>query len=275
MPYLSLSTWSLHRNLGPLYWTVWDEEQKKHVIQAEPQPEITTLLELPAILASKGYKAIEICHFHFPKTDSGYLQKLNLACNEAGITFNTLLLDYGDITSEDEIRREADIKLMKDWIEIASEAGARQIRIIAGDASPKDNAALVRSSEILTNLIEYANKLGVKIITENFHSLTSTADNCIKLVENCNGELGLIADFGNFKGETKYEEIEKILPYSQSVHAKPEMDAEGIPDENEFRKCLEPLVATNYNGPINLIYDGPGDMWEGVERVRKVVESYL
>ncbi|MBS4194881.1 sugar phosphate isomerase/epimerase family protein [Lederbergia citri] len=275
MPYLSLSTWSLHRNLGPLYWTVWDDEQQKHVVQVEPQPEITTLLELPAILASKGYKAIEICHFHFPTTDSDYLQKLNKACNEAGIMFNTLLLDYGDITSEDEIRREADIKLMKDWIEIAGEAGARQIRIIAGDASPEDNPALVRSSEILTNLIEFANKFGVKIITENFHSLTSTADNCIKLVENCNEELGLIADFGNFKGETKYDEIKKILPYSQSVHAKPEMDAEGIPDENEFHKCLDPLVATNYNGPINIIYDGPGNMWEGIERVRKIVESYL
>ncbi|MBS4199876.1 sugar phosphate isomerase/epimerase [Bacillus sp. FJAT-49732] len=275
MSYLSISTWSLHRNLGPLNWTVWDDEKKSHMVQVEPQPETTTLLELPAILASKGFEAIEICHFNFPRTDPDYLQELKMACNEAGITFNTLLLDYGDITSDDEIRRNADIHLIKKWIDIASVAGARQIRIIAGDASPDNDVALERSSEILNNLIEYANKLDVRIITENFHSLTSTADNCIQLVKNTNEELGLIADFGNFKGETKYKEIEKLLPYSQSVHAKPEMDSEGIPDEDEFRNSLELLVATNYNGPINLIYDGPGDMWEGIERVRKVVESYI
>ncbi|MBS4216950.1 sugar phosphate isomerase/epimerase [Bacillus sp. FJAT-49711] len=275
MSYLSLSTWSLHRNLGPLNWTIWDEDQNKHSIRAEPQPETITLLELPAILSSKGYRAIEICHFNFPSTDSDYLKKLKSACEEANIMFNTLLLDYGDITTDDEIRRHADISLIKNWIDIASECGAKQIRIIAGDASPENEAALVRSSEVLNDLIKYANNLGVRIITENFHSLTATADNCIRLVNNCNEELGLIADFGNFKGENKYEEIEKILPFSQSVHAKPDMDSDGIPDEEEFRRCLDQLVAANYNGPINLIYDGPGDMWEGIERVRKVVDSYL
>ncbi|MCR2823872.1 sugar phosphate isomerase/epimerase family protein [Lederbergia panacisoli] len=275
MSYLSLSTWSLHRNLGPLNWTIWDVEQKKHTIQVEYQPETMTLLELPAILSSKGFKAIEICHFNFPSTDSDYLEKLKLACEEANITFNTLLLDYGDITADDEVRRHADISLIKNWIDIASECGAKQIRIIAGDASPENEAALALSSEALNDLIKYANNLGVRIITENFHSLTSTADNCIQLVKNCNEELGLIADFGNFKGENKYEEIEKIISYSQSVHAKPDMDSDGIPDEEEFRKCLDQLVANNYNGPINLIYDGPGDMWEGIERVRKIVDSYL
>jgi len=265
----------LHRNLGPLNWTTWNDEQKSHVVQVESQPELTNLLELPSILASKGFKAIEICHFNFPSTDPDYLQKLKNACTEANISFNTLLLDYGDITSDDEVRRNADINLIKKWIEIASKTGAKHIRIIAGDSSPNNEAALERSSDILNNLIEFAKGLGVRIITENFHSLTSTADNCIRLVKNCNEELGLIADFGNFKGEMKYEEIENILPFSQSVHAKPEMDSEGIPDEDEFRKCLDRLVATNYNGPINIIYDGPGDMWEGIERVKKIVESYL
>jgi len=275
MSYLSLSTWSLHRNLGPLHWTIWDNEQKKHKIQVESQPEITTLLELPAILASKGFKAIEICHFHFPSTDSDYLKKLRSACDEADITFNTLLLDYGDITSDDEERRNADLNYIKQWIDIAGDAGAKQIRIIAGDAHPENKEALAHSSELLNVLVEYAKNLGVRIITENFHSLTSTSDNCIQLVKNSNEELGLIADFGNFKGKTKYEEIAKILPYSQSVHAKPDMDSEGIPDEEEFRKCLDLLTAAKYNGPINIIYDGPGDMWEGIERVKRIIEFYV
>ena len=85
----------------------------------------------------------------------------------------------------------------------------------------------------------------------------------------------MITDFGNFKGSAKYEELATILPYSKSIHAKAHFDADGIPDEEEFRKCLELLPQANYDGPISLIYDGPGDMWEGIDRVRKIVEDYL
>ncbi len=53
------------------------------------------------------------------------------------------------------------------------------------------------------------------------------------------------------------------------------MIPDGIPDKEEFRRCLDLLKQANYNGPIVIIYDGPGDMWEGIERVKKIVEAYL
>src|SRR5665647_3769245 len=110
MRYLSLSTWSLHRNLGPLHWTKWDEDNQKQITVIDPQPELTTLLELPAILAEKGFKAIEIGHFHILDTSEAYLHQLRNAVFQAGIKFYTLLLDYGDISSGDPTRRTADIK---------------------------------------------------------------------------------------------------------------------------------------------------------------------
>ena len=123
--------------------------------------------------------------------------------------------------------------------------------------------------------MEYASSRGVRIVTENFRPLTSTAANCIQILRNGKEKIGMIADFGNFSANTKYEELAMILPYSESVHAKPNYDSNGIPDEDEFRKCLDLLAGANYSGPITLIYDGPGDMWEGINRVREIVESYL
>lgn len=275
MSYLSVSTWSLHRNLGPLRWTEWDNQEKQHVTNIEEQAETTTLLELPAALAAKGFQAVEICHFHFPHSDADYLQQLRTALKEANITLHTLLLDYGDISSTDEDRTQADIQFIKEWIDIASTVGAKQIRIIAGDASPKDTSALERVSKHLNSLAQYAEERNVRVVTENFRSLASTAENCLHIVENSNQKVALIADFGNFTGSTKYEELAKILPYSTSVHAKPNYDGEGIPEEAEFRKCLDLLQAANYEGPINIIYDGPGDMWAGIERVKRIVEEYL
>lgn len=275
MSYLSISTWSLHRELGPLHWNVWDDEEKQIRVQTEDQPENIKLIDLPAMLSLKGFGAAEICHFHFQSTERDYLEQLRNAFEKADIEFHTLLIDYGDISTSDETRRYADVDFIKKWIEIASIAGAKRVRVIAGDAGAEDHGALERSSQTLNKLAEFAHSHGIRVVTENFRALTSKSENCIYLAEHSKGKIGLITDFGNFSGDTKYEDLEKILPYSDSVHAKADFDDHGIPDEEEFKKCLELLAKVNYKGPITLIYDGPGDMWTGIDRVRKVVELYL
>src|SRR4051794_10958477 len=104
MSFLSISTWSLHRNLGPINWTGWDEQKQTQVTIVDPQPELITLLALPAELAQRGFAAIEIGHFHFRDTSEAYLHQLREAIHNAGIRFYTLLIDYGDISSGNEVR---------------------------------------------------------------------------------------------------------------------------------------------------------------------------
>lgn len=275
MSYLSVSTWSLHRLLGPLRWTAWDDKQKKHITKIEQQETVIDLLDLPAILKEKGFQAFELCHFHFPLTDALYLQRLKKACEDAEIRLYTLLLDYGDLSSTDKLRVEADVQLIREWIDIAATVGAERVRVIAGDAPADDQEALTRVSQHLNELAAYAHQQGVKIVTENFRTLSSTSENCLYIVNQSNGQVRLITDFGNMSGDEKYNELANIIPYSESIHAKPHYNAEGIPDEEEFRRCLDLLKQANYNGPIVLIYDGPGDMWEGIERAKVIVEDYL
>lgn len=275
MPYLSVSTWSLHRLLGPLRLTKWDAETSAHVAYEQPQPEALSLLALPAEAAKQGYKAVEICHFHFPSTAPAYLQQLRGAFEAAGIRFDTLLLDYGDLTANEEARLQADTKLIRDWIDIAALAGARQIRIIAGDAESDDEDAIRRSAAALVELSDYAAERGVRVITENFRRLTSTGTSCVKLLAQTGEKIGMITDFGNFKSEAKYEEIASIVPRSVSVHAKAHYDGGGYPDEAEFRRCLDVVHSLKYDGAIVLIYDGPGDMWEGLNRIKRIVQPYL
>lgn len=275
MSYLSISTWSLHRELGPLHWNVWNGDEKKIQVRTEEQPENIKLVDLPATLDAQGFGAVEICHFHFQRTDRAYLEQLKSAFAMTDIEFHTLLIDYGDISSPDEIRRSADVNFIKKWIRIASIVGAKRVRVITGKANPEDREALVRVSNHLNELADYAKSFGVHVNTENFQALTSDVENCIYLIEHSQHHLKLITDFGNFSGVTKYDDLEKILPYSDSIHAKAQFDDRGIPNGQEFRKCLDLLSKVKYNGPITLIYDGPGDMWAGINRVRKIVESYL
>lgn len=275
MPYLSLTTWSLHRNLGPLRWTRWNEEQGLPVTAEEEKPETISLLELPGELKRRGFSAMEVCHFHFPDTNESYLRELRSSIERAGMRFYTLLADYGDITNPDERRREADIAWLKGWIDVASAAGAERIRIIGGDADPNDHEAVALAAAQLQRLIAYAADKNVRIVTENFHPLTSTADNCLTLLDACDGKLGLTSDFGNFKGPGKMQELSRTVPRSESIHAKAVTDEKGMPDAEEFRSCLEIVKHCRYEGPITLVYDGPGDMWEGIDRIKALTAPYL
>lgn len=261
--------------LGPLRWTVWDDAARESKTVIEQQPELFSLLDLPEAAAKKGFLAVEICHFHFPSTDTDYLKQLKEAFAGAAISFDTLLLDYGDLSTPDSLRAEADMNLMREWIRAASLSGAKRIRIIAGEALPDDSEAMDRAAGRLMSLAEYAESLQVQVVTENFKALTSTGDSCMCLMNKTGGRVGLITDFGNFGGERKYAELAMTLPASSGIHAKADCDGDGNPDEAEFQRCLNAVRESGFDGSIVIIYDGPGDMWEGIERVRRLVEPLL
>ncbi|MEF3302131.1 sugar phosphate isomerase/epimerase family protein [Paenibacillus sp. GYB003] len=185
-----------------------------------------------------------------------------------------MLLDYGDLTSADGSRTAADLALAKRWIDVAAACGAKQIRIIAGEAPPTDEAALRRSASALGELAAYGNARSVRVVTENFKPLTSTGASSLRLLELTGGEVGFITDFGNYRGATKYGDIALMSPRSVSVHDKANFDEAGMPDEAEFRRCLDASRKSGFDGAYVLIYDGPGDMWEGLERVKRIVEPY-
>jgi sugar phosphate isomerase/epimerase len=275
MSYLSLSTWSLHRILGPLRWTSWDSNTNTHITQEQEQPQLLTLLELPAEAARRGYKAVEVCHFHLPATDPDYLKQLCAAFMDAHISFDTMLLDYGDLTASDVVRRAADISYIRQWINTASQCGAKQIRIIAGEESPENGQAIQQSAGALAELAAYGASVGVRVTTENFKALTSTGASSLSLLEQAGPAVGMITDFGNYKGSAKYDEIAMTVPLSVSVHAKADYDEVGLPNVAEFRLCLDAVQSVGFNGAYVLIYDGPGDMWEGLERVKVIVEEYI
>jgi len=113
----------------------------------------------------------------------------------------------------------------------------------------------------------------VRVVTENFKALTSTGASLLKVLEQAGEGVGAITDFGNYEGDAKYDEIAMTAPLSMSAHVKPEYDADGVPDEAELLRCLVALREAGYDGAYVLIYDGPGDMWDGLERVKQIVSS--
>jgi hypothetical protein len=113
-------------------------------------------------------------------------------------------------------------------------------------------------------------------MTEYWHSLMQSAVEVNQVLDALDGRLGLCADFGNWSGPEKYDQLAAILPRAESCHAKCHFADGGTPDEADYLRCLDLTRAAGFAGPYTLIYDGPGDdEWAGLRREQLLVQPYL
>lgn len=269
-PRLSVSTWSLHRTLGPVYW---DSPAKPSRNPEEPYgPGSTTLLELPAQIAKMGIRTLEICHFHLPSRDITYLKDLCGALNDAGVELFSLLIDDGDITHPEHQAR--DMEWISGWLETAGALGAKCARVIGGKTADADS--LKRSQAAMAELATVGEANGVRLMTENWFGVLSKPEHVHALLDSLDGRLGLCADFGNWKGLNKYDDLAQILPLAESCHAKCSFAAQMQPDTEDYLHCLDLARDAGFAGPYTLIYDGPDDNeWAGVKLERQLVLPYI
>src|SRR6478736_1240721 len=91
----AVSTWSLHRMLGATY--PYGPDPQKSAARQEPYgPGIVSMLEVPGMLAERGFGRLEVCSFHLPSLDTGYLSEFRDALKASNILFQTLLVEDGD-----------------------------------------------------------------------------------------------------------------------------------------------------------------------------------
>ncbi len=267
-PRLSTSSWSLHRALGLTYP---DSPAQPNSGAAETYGQGgLTLLDVPDRIASMGIYTLEICHFHFPSRDLGYIAELRGALQSAGVELFSLLIDDGDIS--DPVNGQRDLDWISSWIETAGLLGARCTRVIAGKSQPSEEA-LQRSISGMQMLVERGKASGVRVMTENWHSLLSTPDYVQRLVNAV--DIGLCADFGNWRGASKYDDLAAIFPFAESCHAKCSF-ADGTPNRDDYLRCLDLSKAAGFNGPYTLIFDSASpDEWNGLTVERQMVQPYL
>ncbi len=260
---LSVSTWSLHHHLsaplisGPERETAPVETQK--------------LLALPAQIAGFGIETLEICHFHLPSRDDAFLAELKRELETNGIELWAFLIDEGDLNDPRNAARDA--KWIASYLPIAAKLGAKNARVIAGKGAPTpQNQA--QSIAALQELARHAESLSLRLLTENWFDITGTPATTLQILDALNGELGLMLDFGNWKGAGKYADLAQIAPYAQSCHTKAAFQ-NGQIDREDYEKCLEITKAANFQGPYTLIYDSGSDEWRGLEQEREIVLPYL
>ncbi len=265
---IAVSTWSIHRLIGTSFVNGPGAAAPFEKQETWGTGELD-ILDVPAALATRGYAACELCHFHVGSLDKVYLTTLAQAFEDAGVVLQTLLIDDGDITDRDTLAR--DMAWIKQWIAASVTLRAQHVRVIAGKQKPSPQS-LALSVEGLRELHAYGASCGARVATENWFDLLSTPVEVHHVLDQVPGLL-FMADTGNWDGPTKYADLRSIFTRAQLCHAKATMGAGCNIDASDFNACLAAAKAANYAGPMTLIFADDGDEWLGLDAERSAVLS--
>jgi sugar phosphate isomerase/epimerase len=235
----------------------------------------TSLLELIELLPKHQIGTLEICHFHLPSTDPSYLETLKQCLQTAGVELFSILLDAGNIASNDPLQIAADDLLMRHWIGVASTLGAERIRIDAG-LEPANPEVIAQSARRLQEFAQIATSQGLQVSTENWHVTSQNPHDLLEILERCAGNIGLCADTGNAEASSdKYQTLALLLSRASSVHFKPRYTASGDIDLIDLELCVKLIQEANFDGVLTLIFDQKHNEWQGITNLREALKSQL
>jgi sugar phosphate isomerase/epimerase len=272
-PDIAVSTWSLHRALG----VTFPNSPAADVANQRTEtygPAKVELLDLPAACRRNGFDRLEIVHFQMPSRDKAYLRELKASAADSGVHLQTLLIDNGDVG--DGANQKRDIAWLKKWIDAAAELGTPQARVSAGRQKPSKEA-LDHCIAGLRELLAYGKQAGVRIITENWQELTPGPKEVNTILDGVGPEIGFIADFGNWKGPTKYTDLAQVMNRATETHANGHFTKPGVLDTDDYGKTLDVAVRAGFKGPHVLIYSSPweDDEWAALRQQRDFLRSHL
>lgn len=276
----AVSTWSLHRTLGSYSAEASLEGASLQRSASEPTAGAVPLLDLPAQLRDHGYDTVQICHFHLPQRDAGYLGELRSALDEAGVTLDAVLVDDGDLTHPTLADQHE--SWIAGWLETAAELGARRARLIAGQQAPT-RERLAQSGDRLKRLA--AGQSDVRVVTENWLGLLPSAEQVRAVLDRAGDDVGLLIDLGNWTGPDKYDQLAAIAPAAETCHAKCHSTPNGTDpsrglsvdlDDEDYRRSLQVLLDAGFDGPLALIYDGAdADEWSALDAEHAIVSELV
>jgi sugar phosphate isomerase/epimerase len=268
---IAVSTWSVHNHLDVTY-----RNGPGDLPSCEPQPTSgagdIAFLDLPGELAKRGYLRAEICHFHLARQDAGYLADVRDAFREAGVAIQTLLIDDGDIT--DPATRARDLAWIEGFIATAGALGAENVRVIAGKQKPTVQTLALAVSG-LSGLVPVAKDHGVRLVTENWFDLLASEKEVHHVLDAVGDGLGFLADMGNWHGAAKYAALQSVYGRAELSHTKCHFGESMAMDAHDYGKCLEASVKAGYKGPHTLIFESPGEEWDGLAMERAFVLDYI
>jgi len=238
------------------------------------KPNGMTLFELLDFTAKNNFDAIDITGYFFPSypqvpTDQE-INDVKRRSFELGLDISGTGIK-NDFANFDPAKRAADVKLAKQWIDVAVKLGAPVIRVFAGEIPKgyenKRDEVATYMAECLKECAAYGKLRGVLVGVQNHGDFLQTGDQAIDMVKRVNSEwFGLIVDTGKFLTPDPYVDVAKTLPYAVNLQIKESPVGPGSSVKTDLPQLMKIIKNSGYRGylPIETLqYKGtprPGDV---------------
>ena len=213
--------------------------------------------------ARMDLEGAEPTSYYFPADVAPeYLRRFKRLAFHLGLDFSATSVG-NDFCHPPGPQRDAQIAMVKQWVENAEILGAPALRIFAG--RPRREQTLDEAHRLVVEAIEecceFAAAHGVHLALENHGGLTATAEGTLRIVHDVESPwFGVLLDSGNFRTEDPYGDLAQIAPYAVSVHVKVVMPRpSGGHEPTDLDRVAKILADVGYRGYISLEYEEDGD----------------
>jgi len=237
-----------------------------------------SMLDFVDYCADQGCQGAEVTSYYFPNPlTTEYLVEVKRRAFLRGIDIsgsavgNNFTLEHGE-------KRDAQIKLVKDWVDHAAILGAPHIRVFAGTKPKNMELAEARKLTIegLEETCDYAGKKGIFLGLENHGGIVADSEGLLEIVRNVKSPwLGVNLDTGNFRTEDPYADLVKCAPYAVNVQLKGEVHPRGKKEDADIPRLIKILRDANYQGYVALEYESAEDPWTAVPRLLATMKQAM
>src|SRR5688572_21122509 len=225
-----------------------------------------TISDMFDFCADSGFEGVDITGYYFKGyplvPPDEYLFQIKRKAVKLGLEISGTGV-RNDFTIADKAKREQEVTLVKNWIEVAAKIGAPVIRIFAGNQKNEGISRETVTEWMLKDIqtcVDYGKQHGVIIGLQNHNDFIQTAGQIIKIIETVNSEwLGIILDTGSYRVHDPYEEISKSLKYTVNWQIKENVFINGAEQETDMGKLMGIIKSSGYKGYLPIETLGPGD----------------
>jgi sugar phosphate isomerase/epimerase len=257
---IAVAGWSLHRRF-----------------RAPENP--LKLMDYPALVRAEfGVDAVELNSPFFASLEAAYLADLKAAVKKAKSRVVHISVDgQGDLAAVDEAVRAEAVKKHLAWFGIAKAVGSPGFRANTGGKAGVNPETIAQCIKSFKELAREGEKTGLNILIENHGGISGDPDLIVRIMEEVASErIGTCPDFGNAPDDTRYQFLEKIMPYAKVCHAKfYEFDAAGEDTKIDAKRCIDIAKKAKFVGYCAIEFEGQGDDLDGVRKSVALLKKYI
>ncbi len=225
-----------------------------------------TLEEVLEFCARAGFDAVDPTGYYFPGypkvPPDDYIFKIKRLAFVLGLDISGTGC-RNDFTEPDALKREADVELVKSWVECAARMGAPNLRVFSGKGVPpghSEDEAAGWIAAALKGCVEHGKRHGVMISIQNHYDFIRTPDQLLDLLRRVNSEwLGVNLDIGSFRNGDPYEEVARVAPYAITWQIKESVYVRGRETKTDVRKIVRIARDAGYRGYLPIETLGESD----------------